>query len=137
MEDLKRSQRHPAKSSFAEAYSNMETAKPEESHQRRAPVVVRIDRSRPPAPAIACAPEPAAVMVWRPAPWVIAHPGPAIPVFPNPPAITIRGPIGAYCGAPNRTVVGRVYPPAVGIQVLSPINVRAYMVIAGGPAETL
>src|SRR5579862_645933 len=110
MEHLKRSQRHPAKSSFAEAYPDVETAKPEKGYQRRAPVMGPVDRARPPAPAVARAPEPAAVMVWRPAPRVIAHPGPAIPVFPNPPAIAIRGPIGAYCGAPDRTVVGRVYP---------------------------
>src|SRR5262245_22969443 len=37
--------------------------------------------------------DPATIVIWRPAPFFIAHPGPAIRRAPDPMAITIRRPI--------------------------------------------
>src|SRR5580704_9295054 len=103
MEHLKRRERHPTQSTESKPNSNPATPT-KEAHKRRRPGVVRKHGSRIPAPSTHT-PEPAAVMIRRPAPRIRAHPGPAIVVFPNPAARLIRRPTRLNVGLPDVSVI--------------------------------
>src|SRR5215471_16335776 len=135
VERFVRRQGHPAESRAAKAHADVKTAKPEERYQRRAPIMPSINGSRIPAPAVGCAVEPAAVVVWCPAPWIVAHPGPSIPVFPNPAPLTVRRPIRADRRAPNPAVGRHIHPAAVCIKILGAIDVPAHVLRAAGPGK--
>src|SRR5262249_10367018 len=107
MEGLVRSQRHPTdvtkSTAAAEAYPG---------YQPRAPIVARLHRPRPPAPA-ARPMIPTPVMIRRPAPRIVADPRPAIPINPAPPPVAVGSPVCRNIRRPHIPVRRVVYPLAV------------------------
>src|SRR5437763_15245154 len=83
-----------------------------------------VNRTRPPAPAKGRV-YPAAIVVRRPTPRIVADPGPTIKVFPNPASRSIRRPARLHCRDPHVTVFGRVLPLSIMIQIFRADDVRA------------
>ena len=90
-------------------------------------MIVPVNPSRPPRPAMhrnpiptqAVAPAPPAVMRGAPAPGLGGHPRPADDRIPGPAAVIIRPPAGVVNRRhPNIAVVGLVAPPAVVRQLI-------------------
>src|SRR5258708_5513589 len=105
------------------------TSEAEERHISRRPertiVPSAIHRSWPPSPRTAVH-HPAAVVIWRPAPRLIADPSPSVRRLPHPITITVWNPISRLVRHPNLSVVRLVFPASVGIQVF-----RASVVLIG------
>ena len=97
------------------------TSESEERHIRRRPewtIETRAPhRSRPPRPR-AAVPHPAPVVIRRPAPGLKANPRPTVVRLPGPVAIAIRSPTLRLIRHPDLTVVGRVFPGSVRVQIL-------------------
>src|SRR5208282_414782 len=107
----------PAKS---KADPETQTAPTEEGDVRWRPnrVVARIPvhGTRPPSPAAAIN-EPAAVVVRRPAPWLVTNPRPSVVRLPDPAAVAIRSPAFWLVRRPHLSVVGNFRPRTVIVQV--------------------
>ena len=70
----------------------------------------------PPSPSAAVG-HPATVVIRSPSPGFSAYPSPTVVRFPNPVAISIRSPVGRLIRNPDLTVVVRVFPASVCIQI--------------------
>src|SRR4029077_13013820 len=77
----------------------------------------------PPDP-ITAVNEPAAVVVWRPAPWLVGNPRPSVVRVINPAAGAIRGPAWVLPRSPHRTVIRDFGPDAVIVQIFRADVVR-------------
>src|SRR6185312_13409252 len=62
--------------------------------------------------------EPAAIVIWSPAPRFIRNPGPAPVGFPNPASVVVGGPGCILIGLPHRAIAGNENPMTVAIKVL-------------------
>src|SRR4051794_37886784 len=92
-------------------------------------MVAAVD-TRIPAPA-ARTPEPASVVIRRPAPRIVADPRPAVPVFPHPAAVAVRRPIrDRDARPPNAAVRSNVGPRAIRVKILSAVNALRDILIA-------
>jgi hypothetical protein len=101
----------------------------DEYYKRGSPpaVIAEVCTPRTPRPVTAVI-NPPSVVIWRPPPRFITHPGPTIRRTPHPATISIRRPIGVYVNrarvrSPDPTVVRRVSPIAVRIEILGTPNV--------------
>lgn len=81
------------------------------------PAAIHANWPGPPCPVVPIH-EPAAIVIRRPAPWLIGLPSPAVIRLPDPLAIAIRSPAGILRGHPHLAVIGNILPLAVGIEVL-------------------
>src|ERR1035437_7958191 len=132
VERLVRSQWDPAHVAEPKAHA-CAVAEAEEGHQSRRPILPHTESARIPAPSIATLIEPAAVVVGRPTPGIVADPGPSIPVFPSPAAIPVRRPIGRHRrGTPHVSIRRYIGPGARGIQVFRAIDALRNILRAGG-----
>ena len=125
---LVRCQRNPTDIAITKANSTS-SAKADEAHQRRRPIVLRSVCARPPAPASAIV-KPPAVVIGSPSPGVITNPAPAIPIDPGPAPIPIRGPVSRHSRPPHIPVGGAVHPLTGRVQLLAAINALRHILLA-------
>ncbi len=85
--------------------------------------------ARPPAPTERRVIEPAAIVIRRPAPGIVADPGPAVPVVVHPASVPIRRPASRHAGNPNAAVLRIVGPVTVVVEVFRAIDVAADVLI--------
>src|SRR5437588_53434 len=83
------------------------------------------EHSRIPAPPVTRSIEPAAVMVRRPTPRVVAHPAPAIPIEPRPTAMPVRCPVDTdrHRRAPHMSIRRNVDPSAIRVQFFGAVHI--------------
>src|SRR2546425_7975162 len=87
-----------------------------------------MDRARIPAPAGRSV-VPIAIVIWRPAPRLIAEPTPAVVIDPDPAAIAVWRPVGRHARAPDLAVARIVHPLAVRIQILGAVYIGTHVLI--------
>src|SRR5258708_28551291 len=96
------------------------TSEAEERHISRRPERTiepsAIHRSWPPSPRTAVH-HPAAVVICRPAPRLVANPSPSVRRLPHPVTITVWNPISRLVRHPYLSVVRLVFPTSIGVQV--------------------
>src|SRR6185503_3810241 len=90
--------------------------------KRRTPPAAfsRVVTVRTPCPIVVVI-DPTAIVIWGPSPRLITNPRPAVWLAPGPIAMAVRRPIkivvdDCYVGAPDPSVVLRVFPTAICVQ---------------------
>ena len=108
-----------------------------EGNQGRRPDRVIFTGTRQPTPTAAVT-DPAAIVEWRIAPRLILDPDPAPRLLVHPAAVAVGRPVGIYvCREPDGAVFAVLHPIAIGVQVSSAGDIRAYIVVGNGLSNPL